>query len=103
MAANEIHLNDVGTQFIATIFDNNGNIINLSSYTTLQLHFTKPDGIKVIQTAVFLTNGSDGNIYYTTVTGDLNQKGFWKLQGYVALGSNSWYSDIYTFRVVGNI
>lgn len=103
MAAGEIHLNDIGTQFLTTVYDSNNNIVNLAPATTLQLLFKKPDGTMVTQTALLYTDGTDGKMYYNSAVGDLNQLGRWKLQGYVAIGSSIWYTDIQNFKVVENI
>jgi hypothetical protein len=57
--------------------------VNVSTVTTKQLVFTKPDGTQVTKTAAFLTDGSNGIIQYVTVSGFLDQAGTWSVQGYV--------------------
>ena len=75
MAA-EIHVGDKGTVFEATMRDENGAIVNLSTATLLQIVFAKPDGSVVTKTAAMSTNGSDGKLRWTTsASSDLDQIG----------------------------
>ena len=100
--ASEIHLNDVGTRFLATIKDN-GVVVNVSGAPYLNFTFKKPDDSLSVKTATLYTNGIDGKIYYDTITGDLNQAGLYKLQGKVTLVNGTFYTDIYTFQVYNNL
>lgn len=102
MSANEIHQNDIGTVFRCTIYDNT-TLVDISGATTKQLIFKKPSGDKLTKSASFYTDGTDGILTYTTVSGDLDEIGTWKLQGYVVLASGSWKSDIHTFTVHRNL
>lgn len=99
----EVHEDDIGTQFLVTLKDEDCDIINVSTATVKQIIFQKPDGTRVVKTAGFDTDGSDGIIYYTTVAGDLDQHGIWQLQGYIEMGGASWYSNTYSFNVSRNI
>jgi hypothetical protein len=102
MAAGEIHLNDVGTAFRATFKNQAGVVIDISSATTIEFLFLKPDKNLSVQTGTLFTDGKDGKAQYVSVSGFLDQKGIWKVQGYVAWGGSHWYSDIERFRVYGN-
>jgi hypothetical protein len=44
--------------------------------------------LKIVKSASFVTDGRDGYIMYTTTSGDINEKGLWKIQGQVAFGPN---------------
>lgn len=102
----EVHYNDIGTIFRATINDCiNGTqtIIDLSAATTLQLIFKSPNGVVKTKNASLTTDGTDGQIQYTTVDQDLDEVGNWKLQAYIVLPSGSWRSDIGCFRVYENL
>ena len=102
--ANEIHVDDKNTRFIITISDSDCVAINISAYTTLNIIFTKPDGTIVTKTALFVTDGTDGQIYYATVAGDLDQSGVWKIQAYVGSGSSTAFSsNIKIFKVYCNL
>lgn len=98
----EIHVGDVGTMFIATLVEDSV-AVDISSATTVEMVFLKPDGTAVSKTAVFYSDGTDGKIRYATLAGDLDQAGKWKLQAYVEMPSWSGHSDIATFRVYSNL
>lgn len=99
--AQEIHVQDIGTVFRATFVEDSA--INISSASTKQFIFKKPSGTLLTVNGSFYTDGTDGILQYTTVSGDLNESGIWKLQGYVVIGSNQHHSDIYTFTVHANL
>jgi len=107
----EIHVGDVGTQFIATIKENvlvNGvwmcKPVDISAGSNFKIIFDKPNGVGVEKTASLLTDGKDGKIQWTTtLTTDLDQDGQWKMQGKVTIGGGTWSSSIDYFRVKPNI
>ncbi len=101
MAA-EIHLNDIGTEFVITVNDD-GAPVDLSAASAKQIVFRKPSGVKVTKDALFVNSGSDGQIQYTTVNGDLDEAGYWKLQVYLVIGTDSWRTNTTTFRVHPNL
>lgn len=105
MAANEVHLGDIGTVFRLTVKDGT-TVVNVSTADQpgeKEVIFTKPDGTKLTKAAAFTTNGSDGQIQYTTIAGDLDQAGLWQNQGHVKLDSGEWWTDTATFRVHANL
>ncbi len=103
MAANEIHFGDIGTVFKVTIKDDS-TVVDISTASTKQIVLKKPSGEKLTKTANFLTDGSDGIITYTTISGDLDEAGMWKIQGYIVLsGGNTFYTDINAFKVYRNL
>jgi hypothetical protein len=102
MAA-EIHKNDIGTTFRITIKDEDDAVVDLSSATTKEILFLKPSGSLLRKTASLYTDGTDGKIQYTTVSGDLDTIGKWRLQSYIVTGGNYWHSDLYKFHVYENI
>jgi hypothetical protein len=98
----EIHVGDIGTVFEATIMDGK-EIVSVSGAITKKLIFRKTDLTVIEKDAEYVSNGLDGKIKYTTVSGDLDQKGVWKFQGFVQLPSGSWHSDIHNFTVSDNL
>ena len=98
----EIHVNDIGTEFRITVKDNDV-VVNISSATVTNIIFRKPDGSSLAASAEFYTDGSDGIIYYRAVEGDLDQQGVWKIQAYVEISNGSYYSSIGSFKVHCNI
>jgi hypothetical protein len=102
MAANEIHLNDIGTQFLLTVKDGS-SAVNISSATTKQIIIKKPSGTKVTANTAFSTDGTDGKMYYNAVDGDLDESGSYKLQGKVVISDGTFYTDITSFKVHRNL
>lgn len=102
MAADEIHVGDIGTIFILTIKDG-ASTIDVSAASTKTIKFLKPDGTAVSKTAAFTTTGADGKIQYTTIANDLTPAGAWKIQGYVVLSAGSWHTDMTEFVVHPNV
>ena len=101
MAANEIHLADIGTEFRLSILES-GAAVDVSSATNY-IKFSKPDNTIVTQSGTLYTDGTDGVITYTSVSGDLDAVGTWRLQAFVDFGATEFYSDISTFKVHKNL
>ena len=103
MAANEIHIGDIGTIFEVTLMDDVVPV-DVNSATAKKIIFEKPDGTIVENDATFKTDGSDGIIRYTTsLASELDQSGNWKIQANVTLPIGQWSSDIDRFKVYENI
>ena len=102
MPANEIHANDIGTKFVVTIKDGD-SAVNVSSATTKQIIIKKPSGTTLTNAAAFSSDGSDGKIYYSAVSGDLDEIGTYKIQGKVVITDGTFYTDIQSFKVHRNL
>jgi len=100
--ASEIHVNDIGTKFLATIKDDS-EVVDVSSAISVTMMFKKPDDEVVQKAGVFDSDGTDGKIYYSTAVGDLDEAGQYKLQAKVVLSTGTYYTDIYTFKVHCNL
>jgi len=100
--ASEIHVNDIGTRFLATIKDDNVTV-DISTASSITMIFKKPDDEVIYRSGILYTNGTDGKVYYDAVAGDLDEAGHYKLQGRVALSSGTYYTDIYNFQVHCNL
>lgn len=98
----EIRVGDIGTVFEVTLYDCD-QIVDVSGATTKEIIFLKPDNTKVVKTAVFKTDGTDGIIQYVTIQDDLDQQDKWKLQGHVVLPTGEWHTDIVSFKVYTNL
>lgn len=98
-----IHKADVGTIFRLTIVDTDGDAIDVSSATVKYLYFEKPDYTRLKKTAAFYTDGSDGIIQYTTIDGDIDTIGKWKVQGYVETTDGDFFTEKYQFEVLSNL
>ncbi len=100
--AKEIHIGDIGTIF-EVVIQEDGVAIDISTATTQQILFAKPDGTKLTKTSVFKTDGTDGVIQYTTISGDIDTDGIWRIQGHVILTSSEFFTDIGQFEVERNL
>ena len=99
----EIRKDDVGTVFERQIKDGS-TIIDISSATTLQIIFQKPDKTFITRTAVLTAGGTDGKLRYVSLTGDLDDIGLWKWQASVILsGGGPWKTNILDFQVHENL
>ncbi len=102
-ALDEVHVGDIGTVFEATITDA-GVVVDISGASTKDLNFLKPDGTTTLnKNGSFTTDGTDGKLRYTTISGDLDTAGTWQIQAHVILGGGAWKSDIIEFNVFANI
>jgi DUF4097 and DUF4098 domain-containing protein YvlB len=100
----EIHIGDVGTKFLFTVQDcDDVNPLDVSTASSIEIMFKKPDGSLLTVVGTFLTDGTDGKVYYDTVSGDIDQIGYWKVQGKVTFPTGLFYSDIHKFQVYSNL
>tara|TARA_R100001244_G_scaffold128546_1_gene99489 strand:+ start:27 stop:353 length:327 start_codon:yes stop_codon:yes gene_type:complete len=103
----QAHINDIGTIFRVTVYDTTSTggttVANISTATTKQFTFKRPDGTTFDRVAVFAVDGSDGIIQYLSVDGDLDVAGTWHLQAYVATPAGNWKTDVGHFRVYENL
>lgn len=103
----EAHVDDVGTIFRVTVYDTTStggsSVADISAATTKQFTFKRPDGTTFTKTAVFTTDGTDGNIQYITESGVLNTAGRWHLQAYVKTSAGNWSTSVGDFKVFENL
>ena len=103
----DLHLGDIGTIIRVTVQDKDSTctsqVLNVSSATTRRFTLKKPSGAKLNVTASFTTDGTDGQIEYATVDGDLDEVGEWKIQVYLVMPGGSWRSEVGSFRVNANL
>lgn len=98
-----IKIGDVGTLFKATILDEDGAVVDISSATTLEMIFKKPNDTSSTVAASLFTDGTDGIMSYPTVDGDLDIAGKWKIQCFAELDTGEWHSSILNFDVGCNL
>lgn len=99
-----IHVADKGTQIIGTFKDCNSVVLDISLATTKVINFELPAAASSFDRAgSFVTNGTDGKLKYTLVTGDIGVAGYWHLQGRVVFADGREFrSDRVRVRVYGN-
>lgn len=73
--------------------------VDISAYTTRQLIFKSPSGVKTTKTATFDTDGTDGVLAYTVENGLINEVGIWYVQARIAKAGAELTSDPIEFRV----
>ncbi len=101
--AENIHVGDIGTVFEITIVDDNDAAIDISTATTLQIIFKKPNNRGTLtKTATFTNSGTDGKLEYATISGDLDTAGLWYIQGKVVEATYTNSSEIDSFLVEAN-
>jgi hypothetical protein len=99
----QIHVGDVGTEFVAVIRDEAGEIVDLRAASVRLIRFRKPDGTVSEHQAELVTDGSDGQIRYRAGPGDIDQEGEWQRQAFVRFPGGEWYTDVIDFYVHGNL
>lgn len=102
MSLDKIVNGDYGQTVVITFNDvDTSAAADISGYTTAQqMIFTNPSGSATTKTAAFVTDGSDGQITYTLVDGDIDAAGNWKVRGVVTSGSAKLSTEEETFNVL---
>ena len=70
-----IRLGDTGSAIRVTIYDENGAIEDISTATSKQILFRRPDGTSGSWSPTLTTDGTDGKMHYVLIAGDINQVG----------------------------
>lgn len=83
--------------------EEDGAAVNISSATTKKIKIRKPGGSVLEKDALFVTNGSDGKLTYTTIDGDIDKVGDYKVQAYVAMTGFTGHSSIVMFEAKKNL
>jgi hypothetical protein len=102
----EVHYNDIGTDIIVTVNDcvsGTATALDVSGASTLELILKSPSGTSSTKTAGLNTDGTDGKIKYTSVDGDFNEVGTWRIQARIVLGAGTFRSDVGSFKVYENL
>ena len=100
--ASQIRKDDFGTVFNATVLDG-GTAVDISTTTKKEFVFEKPNKTLLTVDGTFNTDGTDGKMRYTTVSGDLNDAGNWSVQTKFTFASTFWTSDVFKFKVHENL
>ena len=95
----EVHVGDIGTRFVTTIYDQDSNIVPLQDAVSIKFRFYKPDRTSLDKTAGLETDGTDGKAYYVSETGLFDISGNWKYCVIVELVAGTWSSNWIEFTV----
>jgi hypothetical protein len=98
----EIHVGDIGTDLEITVTENSV-ALDISTAAVRQIILRKPSGASLTKTATFSTDGVDGKIYYSTISGDIDIPGIWGAQAYIELPDWKGYTETSTFPVEANL
>ena len=99
MASNDLRVGDFGVDINFTV-KQNGVAQDISGATTV-LTFTKPNGVEVAKSPAFVTDGTDGQVKYTTEAGFLDVAGVWRVISFTDHTTSSYSSEITEFNVQG--
>ena len=102
----EVHYNDIGTDIIVTVNDcvsGTATALDVSSASTLELILKSPSGTSSTKIASLNTDGTDGKIKYTSVDGDFNEVGAWRIQAKIIISGGTFRSDVGSFKVYENL
>ena len=102
MSSTPSHMGDVGTVFEQTIVDQDGQVVDISAATVMEITFQRPDGASFTRAAERSTDGTDGKMRYVTAAEDLDAFGTWWWQGRVVLTTGQWHTDVHEFEVEAN-
>lgn len=95
-----ITLNDLGTSLQITVTEDDV-AVDISAATGRAIILKKPDGTTSEKTATLLTDGTDGIVAYSTVTGDIDQLGIWDYRAKITFSATQvYYSIAKQFTVV---
>ena len=96
---------DTGALIQVTVLDEDSLLPkDLSGVITKQLWLGPPNGPRREYDATFITDGTDGQLEYSTGTGDLDEGGTWSVQAYyVTAASKEKHSTLGEFTVYDNI
>lgn len=75
-----LRVGNVGSRLAVTVYAADGEAFDLSAATGRVLRIEKPDGTSYDRTALLVGDGTDGAVYYVTVSGDLAAAGYYWIQ-----------------------
>lgn len=87
----------------AEIVDQEGNVVDLSTASSLVILLSPPDGFAQEFPATLVSNGLDGLLQYLTVASDLNEVGSWGIQSQITYGATVLRTRWAYFSVEKNI
>lgn len=73
--------------------------VDISSYTTKQFILKPPGATAVTKTAAFDTDGTDGILTYTILTGEINIAGNWQVHARISKTGEELTSEPLKFKV----
>ncbi len=99
----EIHVGDIGTQFITTVYNQDEVVQDLSLVNTITFRFYTPSRDTKDRVGALYTDGLDGKIVYTLEDGDMDEAGTWKFQNILEFAGGTWSTNVEDFTVYSNL
>ena len=93
-----VRVGDYGTVFRMTAQDEDGNAVDLTTATSIQMRFRDPDGVGTDKPVVVL-DATNGVVYYSTENGFIDMAGKWHVQLITTFASSEFYSNPEAFTV----
>ena len=97
-----LNVGNIGIPIRVTVKED-GSAIDISSATTKDIIMEGPDGAKVTKTASFNTDGTDGVLLFTSVSGDFDDTGDYHVQVFIVDSPKTYYTSVVTFFVADNL
>jgi len=98
MSYTNLHVNDHGWTAKLRLLED-GQPLDISTFSTLEVEWIRPDGTSFTRTASFDTDGRDGVIRYIVEPGTLDRPGRWGIRARIANASTDIRSETVWFHV----
>lgn len=99
----DLHLGDIGTVLRFTVKEQNV-ALDISAATVKTLKLRKKDKTVIERDLDFTTDGTDGDVEYVTVDGDIvGNKGKWLAQVYLEMPGGKWHTSKVEVEVDDNV
>lgn len=95
-----IHDGDIGTILEATVKEDDASV-NLVGSTSVKFSAHPPGGTVKSFIAAFTSDGSDGKVRYTTLDGDINVPGTWRIQVLITFSASKILRSVPDTIIVG--
>lgn len=101
-----VQIGSVGFDLVVQFLDCEGaKDLSVLAANVYEIRLKNPNGVVLQRPAALLSDGTDGKIHYTTVAGDLDVAGEWKIQGRAHDGpvTQDLWTEIGSFTVKNNL
>lgn len=95
-----IHDGDFGTILQTTIKEDDASV-DVSGATSVKFSAHPPGGTVKSFTAANTTDGTDGKVRYTTLDGDINVPGTWRIQALITFSATKVMRSVPDTIIVG--
>lgn len=82
MPVTKPHVGAIGVRILVRVKSGSA-ALDVSSATVKEIKIRPPGQAVMTRSAVFLTDGVDGQIYYDTVEGEMPVEGIYQVQGFI--------------------